>query len=105
MSLKLGVYVQLFEGTKNTQHSRSVGAVALNSSNEKRGYYFMSLRTGRNIHGFIWTELPITEELIARVGELGKEDKQPLMENGQFLNGVQGTSYWTIRRTKKFLTT
>ena len=54
MSLKLGAYVQLFEGTNNTQCSRSVGAVALNSSNTKGGYYFMSLRTGRKLHGFIW---------------------------------------------------
>ena len=43
ISLKLGSYIQLFEGTKNTQRSRSVGAVALNPSNEKVGYYFMSL--------------------------------------------------------------
>ena len=55
MSLKLGVYVQLFEGTKNTQHSRSVGAVALKLSDEKGGYYSIFLRTGRNLRGFIWT--------------------------------------------------
>ena len=30
MCLNMGVYVQLFEGTKNTQLSRSVGAVLLN---------------------------------------------------------------------------
>ena len=30
MSLKLGKSVQLFEGTKNTQHSRSVQVFALN---------------------------------------------------------------------------
>ena len=29
MSLKLGAYIQLFEGTKNIQRIRSVGAVAL----------------------------------------------------------------------------
>ena len=38
MSLKLGEYVQLFEGTKNTHGSISVGAVDLNLSNEKGGY-------------------------------------------------------------------
>ena len=54
ISLKLGEYVQLFERTKNTQHSRLSGAVALNISNEKGGFYFMSLRTGRKLHGFIW---------------------------------------------------
>ena len=30
MSLKLGEYVQLFEGTKNKLCSRSVGSIALN---------------------------------------------------------------------------
>ena len=61
ISLKLGSYIQLFEGTNNTQHRRSVGAVALNPQNEKAGYYFMFLITGRKLHGFIWTELPIAE--------------------------------------------
>ena len=55
MSLNLGAYVQLFEGTNNKKHSRSVGAVALNSSNEKGGCYLMYLITGRNIYGFIRT--------------------------------------------------
>ena len=41
----------------------------------------MYLRTGRKLHDFIWTEFPITEEVITRVEELGKEDKHPLMEN------------------------
>ena len=41
MSLNLGSYVRLFEGTNNTQCSRSVRAVALNPSNEKGKYYLM----------------------------------------------------------------
>ena len=53
MSLKLGAYVKLYEGTKNTQHSRLVGVITLNPSNEKWVYYFMSLRTGYKIHNFI----------------------------------------------------
>ena len=51
----MGAYKQLFEVTKNTQRIRSVGAVALNSSNEKGGYYFTHLRTENKLHGFIWT--------------------------------------------------
>ena len=54
MSMNTGTYVHLFKGTSNTQYSRSVGAVALKSSNTKGGYYFMSLRTGRKLNGFIW---------------------------------------------------
>ena len=75
MSLKLRAYVQLFEGKNNTQRSRSVGVVALNPSNEKGGYYFMSLRNGRKLHGLVLSEFPITEEVISRVEELVKKDK------------------------------
>ena len=55
MYLNMGAYVQLFEGKKNIPRIRLVGAVAFNSSNEKGGYYFIFLRTGRKLHGFIWT--------------------------------------------------
>ena len=51
MSHNLGEYVQLIEGTKNTQCSSSVGAVAIKSSNKTGGYYSMSLRTGRKLYG------------------------------------------------------
>ena len=49
-----------------------MGGVGLNPSNKKGGYYFMSIRTGRKLHGFVWKELPITEEVITRVEDLGK---------------------------------
>ena len=44
----------------------------------------MSLRNGFKLQVFILTQFPITEELIIIVKEIGKEDKQPLMENGDF---------------------
>ena len=37
MYIKVGAYVQLFEGVKNTQYRSSVVAVTLNPSNEKGG--------------------------------------------------------------------
>ena len=82
MCLNMGVYVQLFEGTKNTQLSRSVGAVALNPSNEKGGYYLMYLRNWMKLHGFIWTELTTPEEVITRTEDQGKEDKKLLIKKG-----------------------
>ena len=82
MSLNLGAYIHLFEGTNNTQRSSSVVAVALNPSDEKGEYHFVSLRTGRKLHGFIWTELPIIEEVVTRVEEIDKEDNQPMMFPG-----------------------
>ena len=64
------------------QHCRSVGAIALNISNEEGGYSLMCLWNRLKIHGFIWTELPNMEEMIARVEEIGKEDEEPLIKNG-----------------------
>ena len=34
--------------------------------------------------------MPITEEVISRVKELGKDDKKPLMENGPIFELSQG---------------
>ena len=58
----------------------------------------MSLRTGHKLHGFIWTQLPIIEDIITRVEDIG-------MKNLTILNRAQETSYWTHRRTKKIFTT
>jgi len=41
-----------------------VGAFALNPSNERGRHYFMSLRTSKKPHEYIWTELPIMYEVI-----------------------------------------
>ena len=38
----------------------------------KWGYCFMSLSTRQKLRGFIWTELTITKEVVARVKELRK---------------------------------
>ena len=66
--------------------------VALNTSNENGGYYFIFLKTGRKIHRFIWTKFSITEKVITMVKELGKKNKKVLMKNCRFLNGCQGKS-------------
>ena len=62
----------------------------------------MFLRTGRKLHGFIWTYLPITKEVIARVEELGKEDKQPLMENGRIFEWIPGNIVLDEQGEKRF---
>jgi len=84
LSLSLGVSVQLYQGTTNTTKHRSVDAIALNPSNERGGHYFMSLRTSKKLHGYIWTELPIMYEVIEQVEQLGEQDGQPLMMHGPY---------------------
>ena len=65
----------------------------------------MSPITGRQLHGFTWTELSIAEEVITRVEEIGKKDKQTLTKTVKILNGSQGTSSWKSRRMDKILMT
>jgi len=51
LSLSLGAYLQQHEGTTNTTKCRSVGAIALNPSNEQGRHHFMSLITDKKLHG------------------------------------------------------
>jgi len=53
-----------------------VGAIALNPSNRRGNHYFMSLRTIKKPHGYIWTESPIMGEVIEQVEQLGEKDGQ-----------------------------
>ena len=77
-----GSHAMAFIGTKNNMARRSVPAIALSPSNLHRGHYFMSLCTGKRLHSYEWDELPIDEEVIARVEELATEKDAPLMDDG-----------------------
>ena len=59
--IEFGAYAAVHNGTTNTMKGRITPAIALNRSNDKGGYFFMSLETGKRIHGFIWTIKPIKE--------------------------------------------
>jgi len=76
LKLSFGSYVQVYGYTDNTPRQRVEGAIALRTSNNQGGYYFMSLETGNQLHGRQWTELPVTEFVIRRVEELGREPGQ-----------------------------
>ena len=45
-------------------------------------YYVMSLETGREVHGRIVTELPISSNVIDRVNKLGSQQRQMNMRDG-----------------------
>ena len=62
--------------------SRAVPAIALRRSNNAGGHYFMSLYSGKRIHGYKWKELPIDDYVINRVEELAEAEDQPVMHNG-----------------------
>jgi hypothetical protein len=82
LKITFGAYAQVYESTTNTTKSRSIGAVALKPSNERGGYYSMSLSTGRRLHCYQWTELPVSDYVIDRVEEMVTKEKQPVMTNG-----------------------
>eukprot|EP00957_Ditylum_brightwellii_P128843 9828774-Ditylum_brightwellii.AAC.1 len=57
-------------------NTREVLGIALTESNDRGGNYFMSLYTGREIHGYLWKELIISDEVIDRVYELAQKEKR-----------------------------
>ena len=56
-----------------------VNGIALKAYNSAGGHYFMSLYMGKNLHSYIWKELPIDQDVIDRVHHLAKEEKQLLL--------------------------
>ena len=81
-TIVFGAHAMVYTGTNNKMDARSIPAIALNSSNEHGGHYFMSLYSGKRIHSYEWKELPIDEEVIARVEELAEEEEAPEMKRG-----------------------
>ena len=80
--LPFGAYAQVWIGTKNNMTERAVPGIALQASNSKGGFYFMSLYTGKRLNSYVWEELPISDEVIERVEELAEQQKQPDLING-----------------------
>jgi hypothetical protein len=77
-----GSYAMVYIGTKNNMTCRSMPAIALNPSNMHGGHYFMSLYSGKRLHSYKWDELPIDDDVINRVEELGDIEDAPVMADG-----------------------
>ena len=75
--IAFGGYALCYTQTSNNMKSRSVPGIALSEANEKGGHLFMSLYTGQKIHAYSWHELPIHDDVIARVEELAEIESQP----------------------------
>ena len=75
---EFGQYVQTheYEEPRNSLADRTLGAICLGPTGNRQGTYkFMSLRTGKLIKRGEWTEVPITDEVVKRVIELGESEK------------------------------
>ena len=85
MKLEFSAYVQAFEDNNvtNRNKTRSIGSITLPvTPNKSCEYKFMSLNTGQLPYRRQFTILYITDNVIARMNELKKRDKQPLINNG-----------------------
>ena len=71
--IAFGQYAQVHTGTDNTAKARSVAAIVLFQKNDRGGYAFMSLDTGNILHSSIWTQLPITTDIIQKVETVVKD--------------------------------
>jgi hypothetical protein len=79
LKYEFGEYVQLHvhENVTNTMKSRTIGAIVMSPRNIQGQYNFMSLETGEKKDGHVVASLPITQEVINRVEELGANQGQP----------------------------
>ena len=74
--IPFGDYAQVYDNTDNTMAERTVGAICLGpSGNLQGGYNFMKLSTGQKIHKFKFVHLPMTQDVIDRVLEIGSKQK------------------------------
>jgi hypothetical protein len=78
--IQFGWYAQVHEEPSQTSSmsAHTVGAICLGPTGNIQGSYkFLNLRTGRRITCCRFTMLPMPQEVITRVNQLGKADGQP----------------------------
>jgi hypothetical protein len=72
----------------NTEKPRTSAAIALNPTGNLQGsYHFLSLVTGKRINRRRWTQLPITDAIIARVHELALAESDYDLKASNFVFG------------------
>ena len=76
-----GKYYEVHCGTDNTNKERRTSAICLRPFNNQGGYYFMSIRTNRRIHGYRFTELSMPQHIIDRVYQLNDDEGAPNLDN------------------------
>ena len=79
LKYEFGQYVQLHVTQKftNNMKSRTIGAIVLGPNNIRGTYTYMSLETGEKKDGRVVAALPITDDVIHRVEQLGLKQGQP----------------------------
>ncbi len=78
--IEFGAYAQVFVDASitNTMRERTEGCICLGPVDNLQGsVYFMKLSTGKVVVRRQFTELPLTDEVISQVNELGEKDSVP----------------------------
>lgn len=71
-ALEFGSYTQTHEEHTNNMDQRTMGSICLGpTGNIQGGHWFMSLTSGDRVVRHRWTELPMPQEVIARVSAIG----------------------------------
>ena len=80
----------VYTGTTNDMKRRSVPAIALNKSDYHGGHYFMIIYTGKSLHRYQCTELPIDYDVIDQVRDSAEEDDaKKMIDNYPIFSGHQ----------------
>ena len=74
-------YALVYIGTSNDTNRRSIPYISLNKSNYHLGHYFISLYTGKILHIYEWTELPIENYVIEKVKKFSTYEKGQLVKD------------------------
>ena len=71
--IHFGQYAEIHDGTDNTASGRSVEGITMYRTNDREGFAFMCLDTGKYRHSNNWTQKPITAEIKQRVENMVKD--------------------------------
>ena len=87
LNTQFGSYVQLRvdRTVTNTMLPRTIGAIVLDPKGAHGNYNFLSLETGKRVNGVIRAFLPATDEVIARIDDIGMQQKQAKLNDGRLL--------------------
>ena len=73
-----GCYAQVYQGTDNSMTERTVAAICLGPTfNQSGSYKFMKLESGRMIKKTQFVELPMPDDVILHVMNMGKKQRGP----------------------------
>ena len=67
LKITFGAYKKVYIGTTNSTKQIKIGAITHRPENERGRHYFMLIFTVKRLHSYIWTYLPINEQVIQRV--------------------------------------